>query len=85
MQRAKVVAESVLNEYNTEIYISLSSQTTWSGSLYIDYAKDAWTSSAVAITNKSLRATICLQYLSFRYLGQCRCIGHSALYLQSVY
>lgn len=38
LTRAKLAAESVLNEYNTETYIALSPERQWSGCCYVDYA-----------------------------------------------
>ncbi len=50
MQSAKIVAESVLNKYNTEIYIALSPDSQWGGCQYIVYDDYiGWGASPLAI------------------------------------
>ncbi len=42
MNRARVCIESVLNEYNTEIFIALSPKTKWTGCMYNECTGDNW-------------------------------------------
>ena len=51
MNKARLVAESVLNEYNTEVYISLSPETTWCGCDYNDCTGDNWQQNIDSLLN----------------------------------
>jgi hypothetical protein len=51
MNKAKIAAESVLNEYNTEVYISISPETTWTGCHYNDCQMDSWKQNIDSILN----------------------------------
>ena len=51
MNKARIAAESVLNEYNTEIYISLSPDATWCGCNYNDGTGTDWRQNIDSILN----------------------------------
>lgn len=51
MNKARMAAESVLNEYNTEVYISLSPDATWRGCAYNDCTGTDWHQNIDSILN----------------------------------
>ncbi len=51
MNRVKKSVESVLNEYNTEIYITLSPTTQWTGCAYNDCTMDDWRQNIDSLLN----------------------------------
>lgn len=48
---AKICVESILNEYNTEAYISLSPTATWTGCAYNDCTMDDWRQNIDSLLN----------------------------------
>lgn len=51
MNRVKICVESILNEYNTEAYFSLSPTTTWRGCAYNDCTMTDWRQNIDSLIN----------------------------------